>query len=78
MNSSLLAVSALGAVTLLATSVAPVSAHPGHAYETARRVRPYEPPDPCIKFHDRRAHAHCVAGLTSGRRGHDRLDPYKN
>jgi len=78
MNSSFLTISALGAVMLLATSLAPASAHPGHGYETTQHARTYEPPDPCVGFHDRRAHAHCVAGLTSGRRRRDRLDPYKN
>jgi hypothetical protein len=48
----------------------------GHG--TAQHVRTYEPPDPCLQFHGRRAHAHCVSGLTSGKRRHDRLDPYKN
>jgi hypothetical protein len=78
MNASLLTVAALGAVVLLATSAAPASAYehggPGHG----QHARSYEPPDPCKRFHDRRSHAHCVASLTSGRRRHDRLDPYKN
>ena len=48
----------------------------GHG--TGQNVRTYQPPDPCRKFHGRRAHAHCVSALASARRRHDRLDPYKN
>jgi hypothetical protein len=48
----------------------------GHG--TAQNARTYEPPDPCLKFHERRAHAHCVSTLASPKRRHDRLDPYKN
>jgi hypothetical protein len=80
MNASLLTGAALGAVILWATSAAPVSAYQsgGHGHGAAQNVRNHEPPDPCLRFHERRAHAHCVSELASGRRQHDRLDPYKN
>jgi len=28
-------------------------------------VYSYDPPDPCLKVHDRRAHAHCIARYNS-------------
>ncbi|HLI66313.1 MAG TPA: hypothetical protein VKU90_08095 [Caulobacteraceae bacterium] len=50
-----------------------------HASRTALAAyRNLEPPDPCLKFHQRRAHAHCVSSLAAEKRRHDRLDPYKN
>ena len=80
MNSSSLIVSALGGVMLLATTAAPVSAYQtgGHGHAAAQSLRNHEPPDPCLRFHERRAHAHCVASLSAGKRRHERLDPYKN
>ena len=48
------------------------------AFTTLAAYRNFEPPDPCVKFHQRRAHAHCVSSLASNKRRHDRLDPYKN